>query len=83
MLPVGTVFARRDSRFSEVLSGQRNDPQAKLHDPNSTSQKKDRPVAPTRPNGFVNHVAMVAKKILILRADWSPGWTDFSIPRPD
>ena len=32
-------------------------------------QKKDRPVAPTRPNGFVNHVAMVAKKILILRAE--------------
>ena len=31
--------------------------------------KKDRPVAPTRPNGFVNHVAMVAKKILILRAE--------------
>ena len=31
--------------------------------------KKDRPVAPTRPNGFVNHVAMVAKKILNFRAE--------------
>ncbi len=37
-------------------------------------QKKDRPVAPTRPNGFVNHVAMVTKKIWIGRADWSPAW---------
>ena len=38
-------------------------------DPEAGHPKKIRPVAPTRPNGFVNHVAMVAKKILILRAE--------------
>jgi hypothetical protein len=43
-------------------------------DPEVGHPKKIRPVAPTRPNGFVNHVAMVTKKIWIGRADWSPAW---------
>jgi hypothetical protein len=51
-------------------------------DPEAGHPKKIRPVAPTRPNGFVNHVAMVTKKIWIGRADWIPEWLALE-PSPD